>query len=54
MIIIVEPHNAEKHAYLLEQMFRLRARIFRDRLGWDVALKDARNATNTMTKIQST
>ena len=42
MIIIVEPHNAEKHAYLLEQMFRLRARIFRDRLGWDVAVKDGK------------
>ena len=42
MIIIVEPHNAEKHAYLLEQMFRMRARIFRDRLGWDVAVKDGK------------
>ena len=40
MIIVVEPHNAEKHAHLLEQMFRMRARIFHDHLGWDVVVKD--------------
>ena len=32
MIMIVEPHNAEKHAYLLEQMFRLRLEFFA--IGW--------------------
>lgn len=42
MIIIVEAHNAEKHADLLEQMFRQRARIFHDRLGWDVIVKDGK------------
>ena len=42
MIVVVEPHNAEKHAYLLEQMFRMRARIFRDHLGWDVVVKDGK------------
>ena len=40
MIVVVEPHNAEKHADLLEQMFRMRARIFHDHLGWDVVVKD--------------
>jgi acyl homoserine lactone synthase len=40
MIIVVEPHNAEKHGHLLEQMFRMRARIFHDHLGWDVVVKD--------------
>ena len=40
MIIVVEPHNAEKHAHLLEQMFRMRAQIFHDHLGWDVVVKD--------------
>ena len=40
MIVIVEPHNAGKHAHLLEQMFRMRARIFHDHLGWDVVVKD--------------
>src|ERR1700761_51581 len=42
MIIIVEAHNARKHAHLLEQMFRMRARIFHDRLGWDVTVKDGK------------
>jgi acyl homoserine lactone synthase len=42
MIIVVEPHNAEKHAHLLEQMFRMRARIFHDHLGWDVVVKDGK------------
>ena len=40
MIVVVEPHNAEKHSHLLEQMFRMRARIFHDHLGWDVVVKD--------------
>jgi acyl homoserine lactone synthase len=42
MIVIVEGHNAEKHAHLLEQMFRQRARVFHDRLGWDVVVKDGK------------
>jgi len=40
MIVVVEPHSAEKHGHLLEQMFRMRARIFHDHLGWDVVVKD--------------
>ncbi len=42
MIVIIEPHNAEKHSNLLEQMFRLRARIFHDHLGWDVEVADGK------------
>jgi N-acyl-L-homoserine lactone synthetase len=42
MIVVVEPHNAEKHADLLEQMFRMRARIFRGHLGWDVVVDDGK------------
>jgi acyl homoserine lactone synthase len=42
MIVIVEPYNAEQHVYLLEQMFRLRAQIFHDRLAWDVVVKDGK------------
>ena len=42
MIVVVEPHNAEKHSHLLEQMFRMRARIFHDHLGWDVVVKDGK------------
>jgi N-acyl-L-homoserine lactone synthetase len=40
MIIIVEGHNTEKYAHLLEQMFRMRARVFHDRLGWDVTVEE--------------
>jgi acyl homoserine lactone synthase len=42
MIIVIEPHNAAEHPKLIEQMFRLRARIFRDRLGWDVQVADGK------------
>jgi acyl homoserine lactone synthase len=42
MIVVVEPHNAAKHRHLLDQMFRLRARIFHGRLGWDVQVTDGR------------
>ena len=42
MIVIVEPYNAEKYVHLLEQMFRLRAKIFHDRFGWDVVVKDGK------------
>jgi N-acyl-L-homoserine lactone synthetase len=40
MIIVVEQHNARQHADLLNDMFRLRARQFHDRLGWDVRVVD--------------
>ncbi len=40
MIVIVEGHNTGRYAHLLEQMFRMRARVFHDRLGWDVTVKD--------------
>jgi acyl homoserine lactone synthase len=42
MIVVVEPHDADKHLHLLDQMFRLRARIFHDRLGWDVEVTGGR------------
>jgi acyl homoserine lactone synthase len=42
MIVVVEPNNAERHSNLLEQMFRLRARIFYDHLGWDVKVTDGK------------
>jgi len=40
MIVVVEPYNAARHATMLIEMFRLRARVFGDRLGWDVAIVD--------------
>ncbi len=36
MIILIEKHNAHRYPTLMERMFRLRARVFCDRLGWDV------------------
>ena len=39
-IIVVEPHNAPEHRHLLDEMFRLRARVFHGRLRWDVGVTD--------------
>lgn len=36
MIIVVDGVNADQFTGLLSQVFELRARVFRDRLGWDV------------------
>lgn len=36
MIIIVDALNESRHTNILRDMHRLRARVFRDRLGWDV------------------
>ena len=40
MLVVVEETNAGEHRELLENMFRLRARVFRDRLKWDVVVED--------------
>jgi len=40
MIVVLEQHNADKYPHLIDEMFRLRARIFRDRLNWDVQVTD--------------
>jgi acyl homoserine lactone synthase len=40
MIVVIEPHNADRHRTLLEEMFRLRARVFRDKKNWDVNVVD--------------
>ena len=36
MFITVESHEYSKYQPLLDQMFRLRKRVFSDQLGWDV------------------
>lgn len=36
MFLTIEPFQQGKYRHLLTEMFRLRARVFRDRLGWDV------------------
>lgn len=40
MLVVVEDSNAHEHRDLLEEMFRLRARVFADRLKWDVVVTD--------------
>jgi N-acyl-L-homoserine lactone synthetase len=39
MIVVIEQYNAHKYLNLMEQMFRLRARVFHDRMGWDVQIE---------------
>jgi N-acyl-L-homoserine lactone synthetase len=40
MIVVIEGHNATAYSTLLTEMFRLRARIFRERRGWDVQVNE--------------
>lgn len=40
MIIVIDGINAHQYTGLLKQVFELRARVFRDRLGWDVEVVD--------------
>ena len=42
MVIIVQEHNASRYTDLMDQMFRLRARVFAQRLGWDVEVSNGR------------
>jgi N-acyl-L-homoserine lactone synthetase len=42
MIVVVEPYNTHEYSDLIDEMFRLRARVFRDRLGWDVQVADGK------------
>ena len=42
MIVIIEDHNAHLYSSLLDEMFRLRARIFAERLRWDVDVIDGK------------
>ncbi len=42
MIVVVQEYNAHEHARLIDQMFRLRARVFGERLKWDVDVVDGR------------
>ncbi len=39
MIFVVQEWNANEHVGLLDSMYRLRARVFRDKLGWDVQVR---------------
>lgn len=40
MIIVIDALNRGRFGTLLDEMFRLRARVFGDRLGWEVTVKN--------------
>ena len=42
MIIVVDALNKDRFGDLLDEMFKLRARVFGDRLGWEVEIVDGR------------
>lgn len=42
MIIVIDALNRDEFADLLDDMFKLRARVFGDRLGWEVEVKNGR------------
>ena len=42
MILIVDGLNRHRYSNLIDEMFALRARVFKDRLGWDVVVEDGK------------
>lgn len=42
MIKIIESHDRSANALYIDQMHRMRARVFADRLGWDVSVRDGK------------
>ena len=42
MIIIIDAMNKDRFGDVLDDMYRLRARVFGDRLGWEVQIKNGR------------
>lgn len=42
MIVVIQQHNAHRYRNLLDKMFRLRARVFHDRLKWNVRVADGK------------
>ncbi|RBW60300.1 acyl-homoserine-lactone synthase [Ruegeria sp. A3M17] len=42
MIIVIDGINQNKFKHVLDEMYKLRARVFGDRLGWDVNIVDGR------------
>jgi len=40
MIIVIDALNRDRFGDLEQEMYRLRARVFKDRLGWDVNVRD--------------
>lgn len=39
-VVAIGPHDRSQNSLLIDQMHRLRARVFRERMGWDVSVVD--------------
>ncbi|MGO7845206.1 acyl-homoserine-lactone synthase, partial [Rhizobium johnstonii] len=50
MFVIIQAHEYQKYAAVLEQMFRLRKKVFADTLGWDgpVICPDERDSYDSL------
>ncbi len=42
MIVVVDAINKDKFTHILDDMYKLRARVFQDRMGWDVKVTNGR------------
>ncbi|MEL6125595.1 MAG: acyl-homoserine-lactone synthase [Pseudomonadota bacterium] len=42
MILVIDGLNEDRYPTILDEMFKLRARVFQDRLGWDVQVENGR------------
>ena len=42
MIAVIEQYNAHEYSHLMDQMFQMRARVFHDRLRWNVTVVEGR------------
>jgi len=42
MIFTIESNDRDKYPSLIDEMFRMRAEVFHDRLGWDVCVESGR------------
>ncbi|MGX0876070.1 N-acyl-L-homoserine lactone synthetase [Roseovarius sp. MBR-154] len=42
MILVIDALNRDRFESVIDEMFKLRARVFHDRLGWEVSIQDGR------------
>ncbi|SHL33069.1 acyl homoserine lactone synthase [Roseovarius marisflavi] len=42
MILVIDALNRDRFQSVIDDMFQLRARVFQDRMGWDVTVEDGR------------
>ncbi|RKT34594.1 acyl homoserine lactone synthase [Roseovarius halotolerans] len=42
MILVIDALNKHRFGGILDEMYKLRARVFRDRMGWDVMVRNGR------------